>query len=137
FCGAAGGTYLVLHRTGATRPSAASPAATAGPSAAASPAGSAGPGASSAPGTPGSSGTPTATAVAAPPGAVATVRAYYAAINNHRYARAWRLGGRHPGAPHPRFGSGVAPTPPHPRPLPLLCRDHATPQAAARAPPPN
>jgi len=110
FFGAAGVAYLVLHRTGATGPSAASPAATAGPGAAASPAGAAGPGASAAPGTPGSSGTPTATAVDAPPAAVATVRAYYSAINNRRYARAWRLGGRNSGSTYQSFVSGFATT---------------------------
>src|SRR5262245_2613432 len=110
FFGAAGVAYLVLHRTGATAASAASPAATAGPGAAATPAAAAGPGAAATPATAGSSGSPTATAVNAPPGAVATVRAYYSAINNHRYARAWRLGGRNSGSTYQSFVSGFATT---------------------------
>jgi hypothetical protein len=40
----------------------------------------------------------------------ATVRAYYAAINNHRYARAWRLGGRNTGQTYRAFASGFAGT---------------------------
>ena len=98
FFGAVGVAYLVLHRTGGTGPSAAAPAATAGSSAAATPS------------TPDGSGTPTATAVAPTPGAVATVRAYYAAINNHRYARAWRLGGRNTGETYRAFVAGFSTT---------------------------
>jgi hypothetical protein len=41
---------------------------------------------------------------------VATVRAYYAAINQHRYARAWRLGGRNTGSSYQSFISGFATT---------------------------
>jgi len=40
----------------------------------------------------------------------ATVRAYYAAINNHRYARAWRLGGRNTGETYHAFVNGFATT---------------------------
>jgi hypothetical protein len=40
----------------------------------------------------------------------ATVRAYYAAINHHRYARAWRLGGRNTGQTYHAFVSGFAGT---------------------------
>jgi hypothetical protein len=98
FFGAAGVVYRVLHRTGGPGPSAAAPAATAGSSAAATPS------------TPGGSGTPTATAVAPAPGAVATVQAYYAAINQHRYTRAWRLGGRNTGSSYQSFVSGFATT---------------------------
>ena len=98
FFGAVGVAYLVLHRTGGTGPSAAAPAATTGSSAAATPS------------TPDGSGTPTATAAAPTPGAVATVRAYYAAINHHRYARAWRLGGRNTGETYHAYISGFAGT---------------------------
>jgi hypothetical protein len=41
---------------------------------------------------------------------VATVRSYYAAINHHRYPRAWRLGGRNTGSTYPSFVSGFATT---------------------------
>jgi hypothetical protein len=40
----------------------------------------------------------------------AAVRAYVAAINGHRYARAWRLGGRNTGGSYPGFVSGFAGT---------------------------
>src|SRR5215831_13688887 len=43
-------------------------------------------------------------------GPVATVRAYVAAINGHRYARAWRLGGRNTGGSYPQFVSGFGTT---------------------------
>jgi transcriptional regulator with XRE-family HTH domain len=46
----------------------------------------------------------------APTGPVATVRAYVAAINGHRYARAWRLGGRNTGASYSQFVSGFGTT---------------------------
>jgi hypothetical protein len=46
----------------------------------------------------------------APAGPVATVRAYVAAINGHRYARAWRLGGRNTGGSYPQFVSGFGTT---------------------------
>ena len=38
------------------------------------------------------------------------MRAYYAAINHHRYARAWRLGGRNTGQTYHTFVSGFAGT---------------------------
>ena len=41
---------------------------------------------------------------------IATVRAYVAAINGHRYARAWRLGGRNTGGSYPDFVSGFTGT---------------------------
>ena len=89
----AGVTYLVLHRTGGTGPTAGGPASS---SAAATPS------------TPASSGPPTAPP---PPDApAATVRAYYTAINNHRYARAWQLGGRNSGTTYQDFVSGFATT---------------------------
>jgi len=102
FFAAAGVTYLVLHKTHGTGPDAAGSGAAAG---------------SSAPGVPASSA-PTAPASSSgvppsppPPGVLAaTVRAYYAAINNHRYARAWRLGGRNTGQPYHAFVSGFAGT---------------------------
>jgi len=43
-------------------------------------------------------------------GPVATVRAYVAAINGHRYARAWRLGGRNTGGSYSQFVSGFGTT---------------------------
>ena len=53
---------------------------------------------SSAPASPASSSTIPAPPSPPPPGVLtATVRAYYAAINHHHYARAWRLGGRNTG----------------------------------------
>jgi hypothetical protein len=39
-----------------------------------------------------------------------TVLAYYAAINQHHYARAWRLGGRNTGETYRAFVSGFAGT---------------------------
>ena len=39
-------------------------------------------------------------------GPAATVRAYFRAINNHHYARAWHLGGRHTGSSYSAFVSG-------------------------------
>ena len=100
---AAGAAYLVRHRIG-TSPSAGSPPPSAG-----APAASTG-----APGTPGpsaSSGTPAATVVPPPPSVLAaTARAYYAAINHHRYLRAWRLGGRNTGETYPAFVSGFSGT---------------------------
>ena len=38
------------------------------------------------------------------------MRAYYAAINHHRYARAWRLGGRNTGETYHAYVSGFAGT---------------------------
>ena len=38
------------------------------------------------------------------------MRSYYAAINHHRYARAWRLGGRNTGQTYRAFVSGFAGT---------------------------
>ena len=40
----------------------------------------------------------------------AAVRAYVAAINGHRYARAWRLGGQNTGGSYPSFVSGFTGT---------------------------
>jgi tRNA A-37 threonylcarbamoyl transferase component Bud32 len=99
---AAGGvTYVVLHKTHGTG-SAAGPGATAGSSALSVPA-------SSAPTAPAS--TVPAPPSPPPPGVLAaTVRAYYAAINHHRYARAWRLGGRNTGQTYHAFVSGFAGT---------------------------
>jgi hypothetical protein len=39
-------------------------------------------------------------------GPTATVRAYYRAINNHNYARAWHLGGRFTGSSYSAFAAG-------------------------------
>jgi hypothetical protein len=102
FFAAAGVTYLVLHKTRGTGPDAAGSGAAAGSSAPSVPA-------SSAPTAPASSsGVPPSPP---PPGVLAaTVRAYYAAINHHRYARAWRLGGRNTGQPYHAFVSGFAGT---------------------------
>ena len=101
FVAAAGVTYLVLHKTRGTD----------------SAAGSGGPAGSSAPSVPASSA-PTAPASSLPappspppPGVLAaTVRAYYAAINHHHYARAWRLGGRNTGETYHAYISGFAGT---------------------------
>ena len=46
----------------------------------------------------------------APAGPAATVRAYVAAINGHRYARAWHLGGRNAGGSYASFVSGFSTT---------------------------
>jgi len=43
-------------------------------------------------------------------GPAATVRAYVAAINGHRYARAWRLGGRNAGGSYAGYVSGFSTT---------------------------
>ena len=43
-------------------------------------------------------------------GPAATVRAYVAAINDHHYARAWRLGGRNAGGSYSSFVSGFSTT---------------------------
>lgn len=48
--------------------------------------------------------------VRTPRGPRATVRAYVAAINGHRYARAWRLGGRNAGGSYAGFVSGFSGT---------------------------
>ena len=106
---AAGAAYLVRHRIVGTGPSAASPPA-AGPAGASTGAAAAGPGGSATPHASASSGTPAA-AVVPPPGLLAaTVRAYYTAINHHRYLRAWRLGGRNTGETYPAFVSGFSGT---------------------------
>src|SRR5262245_54379367 len=103
FFAAAGVTYVVLHKTRGTG-SAASSGAGAGSSAPSVPG-------SSAPTAPASSGTVSAPPSPPPPGVLAgTVRAYYAAINDHRYARAWRLGGRNTGQTYHAFVSGFATT---------------------------
>jgi hypothetical protein len=104
FVAAAGVTYFVLHQTRGTGPDAAGSGAAAGPSAPSAPA-------SAAPTAPASSSTVPAPPSPPPPGVLAaTVRAYYAAINNHRYARAWRLGGRNAGETYRAFVSGFATT---------------------------
>ena len=43
-------------------------------------------------------------------GPAATVRAYYRAINNHNYARAWHLGGRFTGSSYSAFAAGFQDT---------------------------
>jgi tRNA A-37 threonylcarbamoyl transferase component Bud32 len=102
---AAGVTYLVLHRTGGGS-AAGGPASSS--AAASSSAGASASGASATASSPASSGPPTAPP---PPDALAaTVRAYYTAINDHRYARAWRLGGRNSGTTYSNFVSGFATT---------------------------
>jgi hypothetical protein len=102
FFAAAGVTYFVLHQTRGTGPDAAGSGGAAGPSAPSAPA-------SSAPTAPASSSA--APPSPPPPGVLAaTVRAYYAAINNHRYARAWRLGGRNTGETYHAFVTGFATT---------------------------
>jgi serine/threonine-protein kinase len=53
---------------------------------------------------------PSPTVPPAPPGPPATVRAYFAAINNHDYARAWDLGGRNTGTTYPAFVNGFQST---------------------------
>ncbi len=91
FLGAAGVTYLVMHRhTGGTPPPVLKTVT-------ASPSQSSSGGASPAPPPP----------VITPAG---TVQAYYAAINGHQYARAWRLGGRNSGSSYSSFVSGFATT---------------------------
>ena len=96
FVAAAGVTYFVLHQRRGTGPDAAGSGAAAGPSA---------------PTAPASSSAVPAPPSPPPPGVLAaTVRAYYAAINNHRYARAWRLGGRNTGETYHAFVSGFATT---------------------------
>jgi serine/threonine-protein kinase len=104
FFAAAGVTYLVLHKTRGNGPAAAGSGAPAASSAPSAPA-------SSAPTAPASSSALPAPPSPPPPGVLAaTVRAYYAAINNHRYARAWRLGGRNTGQTYHAFVSGFAGT---------------------------
>src|SRR5262249_21927187 len=39
-----------------------------------------------------------------------TVRAYFAAISNHDYAQAWKLGGQHTGSSYSSFVSGLGTT---------------------------
>ncbi len=46
----------------------------------------------------------------APVGPAATVNAYFAAINSHDYARAWRLGGRNTGSTYSSFVQGYGTT---------------------------
>ncbi len=97
FLVAAGVSYFVLRGNG-TPASGPSPAitqtVTASPSTATSPA------------------TPSTTANTPPPagGPAATVQAYYKAINDHRYARAWRLGGKNTGSTYSDFVAGYAGT---------------------------
>jgi tRNA A-37 threonylcarbamoyl transferase component Bud32 len=94
FLAAAGVTYLVMHRHTAGTPAPVLTTVTASPSQhGSSPAGS---------------------TTASPPPPVttpaATVQAYYAAINGHHYARAWRLGGSNSGSSYSNFVSGYATT---------------------------
>ena len=104
FFAAAGVTYLVLHKTRGTGPGAAGSGAPAGSSAPSVPA-------SSGPTAPATSSTLPAPPSPPPPGVLAaTVRAYYSAINHHRYARAWRLGGRNTGETYHAYISGFAGT---------------------------
>jgi hypothetical protein len=56
--------------------------------------------------TAGSLPTTAATAARTHLGPAATVRAYYRAINNHNYARAWHLGGRFTGSSYSAFAAG-------------------------------
>jgi tRNA A-37 threonylcarbamoyl transferase component Bud32 len=100
FCAAAGATYLLLHRTSSTGPSAAGSSAPAPPAT------------SAAAGTPSASASSGATQTPVPPpnALAATVREYYGAINHHRYALAWRLGGRNTGSTYPAFVNGFATT---------------------------
>jgi tRNA A-37 threonylcarbamoyl transferase component Bud32 len=101
FFAAAGVTYLVLHKTRGTGQAAAGSGAPAGSSAPGAPASSA----------PASSSTVPAPPSPPPPGVLsATVLSYYAAINHHRYARAWRLGGRNTGETYHAYISGFAGT---------------------------
>ena len=97
FLAAAGVTYLVTHRHAGGTPAPVLTTVTASPS----PHGS---GATS----------PAGSATAAPPPPVSTpagtVQAYYAAINRHHYARAWRLGGSNSGSSYASFVSGYATT---------------------------
>jgi hypothetical protein len=53
---------------------------------------------------------PATAARGTPHGPAATVRAYIAAINDHHYARAWRLGGRNTGGSYSGFVSGFGTT---------------------------
>jgi len=95
FLAAAGVTYLVTHRHAGGTPAPVLTTVTASPS-------------------PHSSGatSPAGSATATPPVTTpaGTVQAYYAAINGHHYARAWRLGGRNSGTSYPNFVSGYATT---------------------------
>ena len=50
--------------------------------------------------------TTAAPAASTHPGPAATVRAYYRAINNDNYARAWHLGGRFTGSSYSAFAAG-------------------------------
>jgi cytoskeletal protein RodZ len=53
---------------------------------------------------------PATVAARAVAGPAATVRAYIAAINGHRYARAWKLGGQSTGGSYSEFVSGFSTT---------------------------
>ncbi|HTT00059.1 MAG TPA: hypothetical protein VMI33_25945, partial [Streptosporangiaceae bacterium] len=46
------------------------------------------------------------TTAAGPLGPAATVRAYFTAINNHAYGRAWSLGGKNTGSSYSAFVAG-------------------------------
>jgi tRNA A-37 threonylcarbamoyl transferase component Bud32 len=94
FLGAAGVTYFVMHRHTGGTPAPVLTTVTASPkqsTGGASPSGTAS----------------TPRPVTTPAG---TVQAYYAAINGHHYARAWRLGGRNSGSTYASFVSGFAGT---------------------------
>jgi hypothetical protein len=57
-----------------------------------------------------SAGSPSPSATASPQGPAGVVQAYFAAINGHRYRRAWRLGGDHLGESYAQFAAGFATT---------------------------
>jgi hypothetical protein len=66
------------------------------------------------PSSPGTSSTQGAGSAAGSAGQTAdpadTVRAYFAAIDNHDYAQAWKLGGQHTGSSYSSFVSGLSTT---------------------------
>ncbi len=117
FFAAAGVTYLVLRGTGGSSPGAAgapAPGSTASPSTTASPSAAASPASAGATGNPGATASASGPAVPPPPPPAghpaSTVLAYFSAINHHRYARAWRLGGKNTGSTYSSFVSGFSTT---------------------------
>jgi hypothetical protein len=52
----------------------------------------------------------TSTGPPAPLGPAATVQAYFAAINDHDYGKAWDLGGKNTGSSYNKFKSGFSDT---------------------------
>ena len=102
FLVAAGVSYVVLrgHRTTGTPTPVVTVTSSATPSTpSASPSNAASPSGSASASNAGNSGGP-----------AATVQAYYTAINEHHYARAWRLGGKNTGSTYSSFVSGFAGT---------------------------